>query len=506
MTYPTLKPRTVEDYLEAVAALEIPKDAFVDGAFAPARSGRRFAVISPRDGRVLTEVAECDVDDVDSAVRAARRAFEDGRWAHRSPKERRRTMLRLAELLHEHREELALLESIDMGKPVTDALAVDLRVTVETFEFFAEAANKVYDEVAPTPHGTLATITREPMGVVGAVVPWNFPLMMAAWKVAPALTAGNSIVLKPAEQSPLTALRLGQLAAEAGIPDGVLNVVPGFGPTAGAAIGRHMDVDALAFTGSGAVGRLFMHYAADSNMKPVSLECGGKSPQIVFADAPDLAIVADAVATGIFYNQGEVCSAGSRLIVHRSRKDELVDALLHAAAARPPGDPLDPGTQTGALVEEEHLARVLGHIESAVEDGASLLAGGRRARDDSGGFYVEPTIFDEVSPTMRLAQEEVFGPVLAVMSFDEVDEAVKIANGTRYGLAAAVWSKDIDTALRTARAVRAGTVWINNYDDGDITVPFGGYRESGFGRDKSLHALDKYTQVKTTWISYGRND
>ncbi len=498
----TTKMTTIDHYLVAAAELDLRTDAFIDGAFAPALSSKRFGSISPRDGRTIAEIAECGGVDVDAAVSAARAAFEDGRWAHRPPKERRRILLRLAELISDHREELALIESLDMGKPVAEALAVDLRVTVESFEYFAEAVNKIYDEVAPSPHGTLATITREPIGVVGAVVPWNFPLMLAAWKLAPALACGNSVVLKPAEQSPLTALRLAELAAEAGLPDGVLNVVPGFGPTAGAALGLHKDVDALVFTGSGDVGRMFMRYSADSNMKRVSLECGGKSPQIVFADAPEIGVVAEAVATGIFYNQGEVCSAGSRLLVHRSRKEELVNALIEAAAQRPPGDPLDPATQTGALVEEHHLERVLGYVQNASADGASLLTGGRRTREDSGGFYIEPTIFDDVTTSMRVAQEEIFGPVLAVLTFDTAQEAIQIANDTVYGLAAAVWSTDLSTALSTARAIRAGTVWVNNYEETDITVPFGGYRESGFGRDKSLHALNKYTQLKTTWIKF----
>lgn len=493
---------TTADYISAAENLHLRIDAYIDGRSGPARSGRRFDDVSPRDGRVIAQVAECDADDVDHAVASARAAFEDGRWARRSPKDRRLVLLRLAELIFEHRDELALLESVDMGKPVADALSVDLRVTVESFEYFGEAINKVYDEVAPTPHGTLATITREPVGVVGAVVPWNFPLMMAAWKVAPALAAGNSVVLKPAEQSPLSALRLAELATEAGVPNGVLNVIPGFGPTAGAPLGLHMDVDAIAFTGSGEVGRRFLRYAADSNMKQVSLECGGKSPQIVFADAPELATIVDAVCDGIFYNQGEICSAGSRLLVHRSRKDELLEALVEAAARRPPGDPLDPATQTGALVEAAHLERVLEYVQAGSAEGARLVTGGRRVLEQTGGFYVEPTIFDDVASSMRIAQEEIFGPVLAVLTFDEDAQAVALANDTVYGLAAAVWSRDISRALATARDVRAGTVWVNNYEGGDITVPFGGYRQSGFGRDKSLHALDKYTQLKTTWIAY----
>jgi acyl-CoA reductase-like NAD-dependent aldehyde dehydrogenase len=445
-------------------------------------------------------VALCGAEDVDDAVAAARRAFEDGRWRLQHPRQRRRVLQRLARLVEEHRDELALVESLDMGQPVSDALAVDLRVTVQTLDFFAEAVDKSYDEVAPTDHRTLATITREPIGVVGAVVPWNFPLMLAAWKLGPALATGNSVVLKPAEQSPLTALRLAELAAEAGLPDGVLNVVPGDGPGTGAAIGLHPDVDAVTFTGSGPVGRQFLRYAADSNLKQVSLELGGKNPQIVMADAPDTEVVAKAVATGIFFNAGEVCSAGSRLLVHRSRHDELVDAEVRAAQALQPSDPLDPATRLGALVEEPHLHRVMGFVRNAVDDGAQVLAGGRRAREDSGGYYVEATVLGDVTPQMEVVREEVFGPVLAVLPFDTVEEAVQLANDTRYGLAAAVWSRDISTAHLTARAIRAGTVWVNCFDESDVTVPFGGYKESGIGRDKSLHALEKYTQLKTTWV------
>lgn len=484
----------------AVPDIDLRTELFVDGAFRPAASGRTFDRVSPRDGRVIAAVAEADAEDVDRAVAAARAAFEDGRWRDLHPRERRAVLRRLSELIDAHAEELALTESLDMGKPVSDARAVDLRVTVQTFDFFAEAVDKTYDQVAPTGPRTLATITREPLGVVAAIVPWNFPLMLAAWKVAPALATGNSVVLKPAEQSPLTALRLAELAAEAGVPPGVLNVVPGFGPTAGAALGRHPDVDAVTFTGSGEVGRMFMHYAAESNLKQVSLELGGKSPQVVLADAPDTATVAEAVAGGIFFNQGEVCSAGSRLLVHRSRKDELVDAVVRASEALRPGDPLDPSTTLGALVERVHLERVLGHLDAARADGADILTGGNRALEETGGFYVEPTVIDGVAPDMRIAQEEVFGPVLAVLPFDDEEEAVALANGTPYGLAASVWTRDLSKAHLMSRAIRAGTVWVNCFDASDITVPFGGYAQSGFGRDKSLHALDKYTQLKTTWI------
>lgn len=489
----------VHDLQARFAALDVPTQLFIDGQWVDAVEGRTFERVSPRDGRVVASVSEGDEADIDRAVRAARTAFEDGRWSKLPPRGRRAALQRLARSIEEHQEELALLESVDMGKPYRDALAVDLRVTVQTLDFYAESVDKRYDEVAPTGPDAFATITREPLGVVGAVVPWNFPLMMAMWKIAPILAAGNTMVLKPAEQSPLTALRLAQLAAQAGIPDGVLNVVPGFGPTAGQALGRHPDVDALTFTGSGPVGRKFLEYSAQSNLKQVSLELGGKSPHVVLADAGDLDVVARNVVGGIFFNQGEVCSAGSRLIVHRDLREELVERVLDLSRARVVADPLDPRSQVGALVEREHLDRVLAHLANAEQDGARTLLGGRQVLEDTGGYYVEPTVV-EATPDLRIAQEEVFGPVLTVLDYEDEAQALRIANGTAYGLAAAVWTRDLSSAHRWSRALRAGTVWVNCYDDSDITVPFGGYGQSGFGRDKSLHALDKYTQLKTTWM------
>jgi gamma-glutamyl-gamma-aminobutyraldehyde dehydrogenase/4-guanidinobutyraldehyde dehydrogenase/NAD-dependent aldehyde dehydrogenase len=482
--------------------MPLETDLFIDGRFVPALSGARFDCVAPRDGQVAATVAEGAADDIDAAVSAARRSFESGVWADMHPRERRKILLRLARLVEENRETLARIESLDMGKPVADARAVDLRVTLQTIEFYAEAIDKRYDEVAPTGPDVLATITREPLGVVGAVVPWNFPLMLATWKLAPALAVGNSVVMKPAEQSPLSLLYLARLAAEAGIPDGVFNVVPGFGPTAGAALGRHMQVDALTFTGSGPVGRMFLQYAAESNVKEVSLELGGKSPQVVFADAGDLDAVASSVATGIFFNAGEVCSAGSRLIVEGSIQDALVDKVVEHCHGWLPGDPLEESTRLGALVEAEHLQRVLSHVASATEEGAHLRSGGRQTLADTGGYYVEPTVFTDVDPGMRLAREEVFGPVLAVMPFDTAEEAVALANGTDYGLGASVWTRDLSKAHHTARRLRSGTVWVNCYDDSDITVPFGGANQSGFGgHDKSLHAMDKYCHTKSTWIA-----
>jgi len=478
--------------------------AYIDGTFTAAQSGATFPSISPIDGKKLADVAACGAADVDLAVIAARRAFESGVWSDLAPAARKATLLRFAALITAHTEDLALIETLDMGKPIGDALAFDLPETAKCYAWYAEAIDKRYDEIAPTPHHVLATITREPLGVVGAVVPWNYPLMMAAWKLAPALAVGNSVILKPAEQSSLSALALAKLAEEAGIPKGVFNVVTGLGAEAGQALGRHPDVDCLAFTGSTAIGKRFMAYSAESNLKRVWLECGGKSPHIIFEDCPDLDAAALSVAQAIFINQGEVCIAGSRLYVQDSIYDAFMEKVASHAQSLTPGHPLDPTSAAGAIVDEQQMQSVLSYIEAGTREGATLRTGGKRANTLTGGFYIEPTIFDCTDQKMSIVQEEIFGPVLAAQRFRTEEEAITLANDSIYGLGAGLWTANLSRAHRLSRRLRAGLVWVNCYAEGDITVPFGGMRQSGFGRDKSLHALDKYSDLKSTWINLSR--
>ena len=493
-------PANVSTWHERAAQLVPESRAFIGGAYVEALSGAQFDNVNPATGRVLGRISAGDVPDIERAVAAAKAAFEKGAWSRTKPAHRKKVLSAFAQSIFAHREELALLETLDMGKPISDSLKVDIPGAARAIQWYAEAVDKLYDEVAPTGPDALALVTREPIGVVGAIVPWNFPLVMAAWKIGPVLAAGNSLVLKPSEKSPLTAIRVAQLAIEAGLPPGVFNVVPGFGHTAGKALALSMDVGAIAFTGSTATGKLVMQYAAQSNMKRVSLECGGKSPNIVLADYPDLDRAATAAAYAIFFNQGEMCSAGSRLLVQRAARDAVLEKVAEIGRTMTPGDPLDPATRLGAIVDETQMKRVLGYIGTGREEGARIALGGRRVREESGGFFVEPTVFDGVERSMRVAREEIFGPVLATITFDTVEQAIDIANDVDYGLAAAIWTRDVTTAHRTARALRAGTVYVNCYDADDITVPFGGFKQSGIGRDKSLHAFDKYMELKTTWL------
>ncbi len=473
---------------------------FINGAFVDAASGKTFDDVSPRDGHIVAKVAEGDAEDIGRAVRAARTAFEDGRWSRLAPVERKKVLLRFTDLVRENVLELALLETLDVGKPIGDSVKVDIRMCADNLQWFAECVDKVYGELAPVGPDAIAMITREPVGVVGAVVPWNYPAIITSWKIGAGLAAGNSVVLKPAEQSPLSALLLAELASRAGLPDGVLNVVPGYGPTAGAALGRHNDVDKIAFTGSGEVGRYFLRYAAESNAKSVSLELGGKSPQVVLADVADLDSAASAIAWGVFYNSGQTCHAGTRVVVDRSIERELMERVCEIGKTLWPKDPFDPTASMGTIVDESQTQRVLGYIASGQAEGAELMMGGTREPIVEGGCYIAPTVFSGVRNDMTIAQEEIFGPVIASIPVDSVDEAIAVANDTPYGLAASVWSRDISSAHRVAKAIRAGTVWVNTFDMSSITTPFGGFKQSGNGRDRSMHSLDGYTHLKTTWV------
>lgn len=491
---------------DALSRVNIRNLAFINGRFCPAASGETFECYTPIDGSLLTNISACGPADVTAAVTAARNSFEDGTWSRSAPKHRKNILFKFAELLEENAEELALLETLDMGKPIRNTRAADIPLVVGTIRYYAEAIDKVYDEIGPSGQDALSMIVREPLGVVGAVTPWNFPLLMASWKFAPALATGNSVIMKPAEQASLTILRAAELALEAGVPPGVFNVLPGSGAVAGEALCLDMDVDGIVFTGSTNVGKRIMGYAAQSNLKRVALECGGKSAHIVMADCSDLDAAAEAAASAIFYDQGQVCTAGSRLLVEESIKGDFLKRVGEVARTFTVGNPLDADTNFGALVDKKQLSTVLSYIEKGREQGATLLCGGDQVNVDSGGWYVNPTIFDGVQPDMTIAQEEIFGPVLSAISFKSFDEAIHIANDSIYGLAAGIWTSDINKAHHAGRRLRAGNVWINCWDGSDITTPFGGFKQSGFGRDRSLHAFDKYTELKTIWLQLSEPD
>lgn len=485
---------------QLASSLYLPGHAVIGGRSAEAVSGKTFETLNPATGEVLAQVADCQTEDVDRAVTAARTALS-GPWSRLSPGDRKRMILRFATLIEAHATELATIETLEGGKPITDTSEIDLVETIETLRWHAEATDKLNDQITPTASNVVSMVVREPIGVVAVVLPWNFPLMMAAWKLGPILATGNTCVLKPAEQTSITTIRLAELAIEAGIPDGVINVVPGFGPSVGEPLGRHMGVDAVAFTGSTETGRRFLCYSAESNLKKVVLECGGKNPMVVMADADDLDSVADHAATSIYWNGGQNCSSNSRLIVHQSVAEDLVALIAEKARQWIVGDPLDPATKLGPMIESAHLDSVMASIAAAKSEGARCVLGGNRVLQQTGGYFVEPTIFDSVTPSMAVAKDEVFGPVLSVVEFSQPEDAIRIANDTMYGLAASVFTSDLRTAHLAARAINAGTVTVNTYGEGDVTTPFGGFGLSGFGgRDKSLHAHDQYTELKTVWI------
>ena len=491
-----------KDEYEAIAkGLEYPQNAYIDGGYRPAISGKTFDTLNPVTGAVLAQVAACDSADVDFAVSKAREAFDDGRWANMHPSERKGVLIRFAKLLARNARELAVMESVDSGKTIYDCETVDIPETIYCIKWHAEAIDKMYDQVAPMSDDHMAMIVREPIGVVGLVLPWNFPLLMLAWKIGPALAAGCSVVVKPAEETSLTTLRVAELASEAGLPKGVLNIVTGDGVDVGEPLGRHMDVDMVSFTGSTATGRRFLNYSSESNLKEIVLEMGGKNPCVVMDDAENLDVVASHVVNGAFWNMGENCSATSRLIVHSDIKEALVDRITAHAREWNVGDPLNPEARVGALVSKAHFDKVCGYLKQAPK--GTVLMGGN-AID---GAFVEPTIVDDVKSSDVLAVDEIFGPVLSIVTVNSFDEAISVANDTNYGLAASIFTANAKRAIRGARMIKAGTVTVNSYGEGDISTPFGGYKQSGFGgRDNSVHAHDQYTQLKTIWLDLSDDD
>ncbi len=485
---------TYQEYNAIAEKINFPRTAFIDGKFR-AGNGPEFESINPANGQVICQITSCDSADVDLAVAKAREAFEQGVWSTLHPSQRKDILIRLCKLLTRNRREIAVMEALDSGKPILDCETIDLPETIHTIKWHAEAIDKIYGQTAPCGDDSMAMIIREPVGVVAAVLPWNFPLLMMAWKIGPALAAGNSVIVKPAEQTSLTALRLAELAAEAGIPRGVLQVLPGDGPSTGQPIGLHMDIDMVSFTGSTETGKMFLRYAADSNLKKVVLECGGKNPAIVMDDAEDLDLVAGHIVNAAFWNMGENCSANSRLLVHEKIKQPLMERIAARTRDWKTGDPLDPQYQLGALVDSEHCKKVSSYLKSGKKQNA-LVAGGT-----VDGNFITPTIFDNVDPDSALATEEIFGPILSVITVSSLEQAIELANQTDYGLTASVFCANAKKAIRAARSLKAGTVTINCYGEGDITTPFGGYKQSGFGgRDNSIHAHDQYTELKTIWI------
>ena len=492
---------TSENIKKARLNINFPSELFINGKYQKSISEKCFENISPIDGNVINKVFLAQIEDVDFAVSNARETFNKGYWSNLPPGQRKKILLKFATLLERDRLELALLDTIDMGKTINDTFNADLPTSIDNIEWYSEIIDKLFDDISPSSKEYMGLITKEPIGVVAAIVPWNYPLWMAIWKVAPALITGNSVILKPAEQSPMSAIKIGALLSEAGVPDGVFSVLPGDGPITGKSLCLHHDVDCVAFTGSGEVGKLVLQYSGQSNMKRVQLECGGKSPNIIFADCPDLDSAAEASAYAIFGNQGEVCSAGSRLIVQKEIEKDFLDKVSKISETMNPSNPLDPNSFAGAIVNSEQLEKINKYVNIGKEEGAEIKVGGNITMKETGGCYFEPTIFKNVKNNMKIAQEEIFGPVLTTLTFTNFDEAISIANDTEYGLAAGVWTKDINKAIKASRGIRAGTVYINNYEEGvDSTIPLGGYKQSGIGRDNGYQALENYLQVKSTWI------
>ena len=489
-----------EGWKQLANDIEHQTNAFIGGDYVSALSGKTYQTVNPATEKVTADVSACGAEDVDVAVKVARKAFNCGAWSRMAARDRGVVLQKLAGLVLENADTLALMECLNVGKPIMEARMADINLASSALKWYGEAIDKVTDEIISTPDNVRATITREPMGVIGVVVPWNFPLLMACWKIAPALAAGNSVIVKPSEQTPQSILKLAALAIDAGIPDGVFNVLPGTGVEAGSAIGLHNDVDCLTFTGSTVVGKKFLEYSGKSNMKAVWLECGGKNPNIVMADCPDMDKAVMNAAMNVFFNQGEVCASASRLLVQESIRDEFVERVAAVGKTRIPGDPLNPQTNLGTIVDRSQFDRINGYIAKGQEEGAELVIGGDTATINGSGYYVNPTIFQNVTNDMTIAREEIFGPVLATISFKEINQAIEIANDSPYGLAAGIWTSDINIAHKAARDIQAGSVSINSYNSIDIALPFGGYKQSGIGVDKSIHAIEKYTNMKSTWL------
>lgn len=491
-----------KEYYEGLKKnLKFTTKAFIGGKFTDSSDGKTYTTINPADGRAIADVASCGIADVERAVSAAREAFEDGRWSEMAPARRKEILIRFSELILEHQEELAVMESLDSGKPICDTLTGDVPETAMTFSWHAELIDKLEDVITTTDRGHLSMVVREPIGVVGAILPWNFPMQMAAWKLAPILAAGNCAVVKPAKLTSLTMLRMGELAMEAGIPEGVLNILPGSGALIGNALTKHLKIDALTFTGSTEVGKQLLGLAGSTNGKRVFLEMGGKNSCIIMPDVKNLDYAAEQAVTAVFWNMGQNCTSNSKILVHGDIKDEFVNKLIEKTKEWKTGNPLDPENRLGALIEAKHMETILNYIKIGKEEGGRLIFGGERLYAESGGNYVSPTVFTEVTPRMRIGREEIFGPVLSVMEFKSEEEALNLANDTEYGLQASLFCEDVGTVHRMARKLNVGTVSVNCYSEGDITTPFGGFKQSGFfGRDKSRWANQQYTELKTIWI------